>query len=577
MTMSASDNDKAVRGALGHLNQGDCDQPLLGPHRPHPPGAVHPLDFYRELVWIDGRPLLDVIEPYRQRILTEVLWTFGDDGAPVYSMAVNGRAKKNWKTGDLTLAGLYKFLAWPSPAGNDSFILANDEGQAADDLALVKKLFAANPTLDRRVSIYSKEIARKDGRGVMRILPARDIAGAHGKTYLFAGFDEIHAYRSHDLFEALAADPTRRDVLVWITSYAGIRHAPGIPLFDFMAAGKRGDDPKLYFSWYAGDFTTDLDFADATPEQRANPSMASWGNDAYLDTQRRRLPVHKFRRLHLNLPGAPDGAALDGDKIMAAIIRGRRRLAYEAGVTYFGFVDMSGGSNDDATLAIAHRDAATKRLVLDLLVCQVGAPPFNPRDAVRKFVGELKTFGLSSVTGDSYAGQTFRRDFEDAAVSYIVSSKSASQLYDAFEPHLNAGEIELLDHPKMIEPLLTLVLRSGRIDHLAGDHDDHALAAAAAIVGAAGDAEPAIIAYYAGLAKEAEAMANAPSEDVFAPLDPADMIAVRVTSGSSTIFGATGRRYVVDANATIMATAADAAIFKNIRGFAMLDAAEAFA
>ena len=103
-----------------------------------------------------------------------------------------GRAKKNWKTSDLVLAGVYRFLAWPSAAGNDCFILANDEGQAADDLSLVKKLFAANPALAKRVNVLMKEIVRKDGRGVMRILPARDVIGMHGKTFCFAGFDEIH-------------------------------------------------------------------------------------------------------------------------------------------------------------------------------------------------------------------------------------------------------------------------------------------------------------------------------------------------------------------------------------------------
>ena len=113
-----------------------------------------------------------------------MLWTFRDDGAPIYNLALCGRAKKNWKTTDLSLACIYRFLAWPSAAGNDRFIIANDEGQAADDLALVKKLFTANPALAQRVNVLTKEIVRKDGRGVLRILPARDIVGVHGKTYL---------------------------------------------------------------------------------------------------------------------------------------------------------------------------------------------------------------------------------------------------------------------------------------------------------------------------------------------------------------------------------------------------------
>jgi phage terminase large subunit-like protein len=477
---------------------------LAKPANAPPPGAPHPLDFFAELVWLDGRPLLETIEPYRRRIFEDVLYTFEADGSPSRSLALCGRAKKNWKTADLCLAAIYRFLAWPSAAGNDCYILANDEGQAGDDLALVKKLFAANPALARRVHVLSKEIARKDGRGVLAILPARDIAGAHGKTYCFAGFDEIHAYKSHDLFEALAPDPTRRDALVWITSYAGIRHTAGIPLFDFMQAGKRGDDPRMHFTWFAGDFSTDPTLADATPEERANPSMASWGNDGYLDQQRRRLPTHKFRRLHLNLPGAPDGAAFNGDLVMAAIVNGRRRLAYEAGRTYFGFVDMSGGSSDDATLAIAHRDAETKRTVLDTLISQTGGTPFNPRDAVHKFATELKAWGLLRVTGDAYAGETFRRDFEDLGVSYTVSSQSKADLYDAFEPKLNAREIELLDHQKLTEQLLTLVMRNGKIDHVAGDHDDFANATAGAIVIAGGPVEPGILAYYRNLVSAQE-------------------------------------------------------------------------
>ena len=38
-----------------------------------------------------------------------------------------------------------------------------------------------------------------------------------------------------------------------------------------------GDDPRMMFSWYSGDYTTDLALIDAKPERRANPSMASWG------------------------------------------------------------------------------------------------------------------------------------------------------------------------------------------------------------------------------------------------------------------------------------------------------------
>ncbi len=189
-----------------------------------PAGAVSPLTFFAGLKWLDGRPLLDTIEPYRRDIFERTLFTFDDAGVPTFNMVLCGRAKKNWKTSDLVLAALYRFLVWPSTAGNDAFVLANDEQQAGDDLSLAKKLIRANPELDAEVTINAKEIIRNDGAGTLRILPARDAVGAHGKTYVFCGFDEIHGLRNHDLFEALAPDPTRLDAMVWITSYSPLWH-----------------------------------------------------------------------------------------------------------------------------------------------------------------------------------------------------------------------------------------------------------------------------------------------------------------------------------------------------------------
>lgn len=437
------------------------------------------MDFFAKLKWLDGRALVDTIEPYRREIFSQVLDKCDADGRPLYSMCLCGRAKKNWKTADLILAALYRLVIWPSAHGNDGFILANDEGQAADDLALAKKLVAVNPALAAELAVSAKAITRSDGGGALQILPARDVAGAHGKTYLFVGFDEIHGYRNHDLFEALAPDPTRTDALVWITSYAGIRHAPGIPLYDFMQTGKRGDDERMFFSWYGADFSTDSAFADASPEQRANPSIASWGDTDYLAQQKKRLPAHKYRRLHLNLPGAPEGAAFSGEHVMAAIVEGRKSVPVVEGTRYTAFVDMSGGSSDDAVLAIAHKDS--KRVVLDLIVSQTGAPPFNPRQAVQKFVGVLKEYSIKRVLGDAYAGQTFRADFESHGVQYDVVDKSRHEIYEAFEPLLTASEVELLDVGKLQEQLLTLVWRGTKIDHQVGDHDDWANAAAGAL------------------------------------------------------------------------------------------------
>jgi len=140
----------------------------------------------------------------------------------------------------------------------------------------------------------------------------------------------------------------------------------------------------MFFSWYAADYITDQDFENASPEDKANPSRGSWQDSNYLEQQQRRLPAHKYRRLHLNLPGLPEGSALSVEKVMEAVERSVRVRLPLPEVNYTAFVDMSGGSNDDATLAIAHRDAGG-RAILDLLADQGQRPSFDPRKAVGTF------------------------------------------------------------------------------------------------------------------------------------------------------------------------------------------------
>ncbi len=140
------------------------------------------LAFFGRLKWIDGRPLFDTIEAYRRRLLSSALDTYRPDGTPIHNFVLAGRGKKNWKSADLVLAGLYCLLMRDSPQGNDCFILANDEDQAGDDLGLAKKLVAVNPDLSAELEVLHKEIRRRDGHGALMVLPARDIAGSHGKT-----------------------------------------------------------------------------------------------------------------------------------------------------------------------------------------------------------------------------------------------------------------------------------------------------------------------------------------------------------------------------------------------------------
>src|SRR5687768_13699969 len=67
--------------------------------------------FASRLRWIDGRPLPDIIEPYRWRIFDRFCDERDATGRFRYNLALCGRAKKNWKSADLVLAALFALVA----------------------------------------------------------------------------------------------------------------------------------------------------------------------------------------------------------------------------------------------------------------------------------------------------------------------------------------------------------------------------------------------------------------------------------------------------------------------------------
>jgi hypothetical protein len=171
------------------------------------------------------------------------------------------------------------------------------------------------------------------------------------------------------------------------------------------------------------------------------------------------------------------------------------------GVTYVGFVDPSGGSSDSMTLAIAHNDAG--RVVLDCVAERKA--PFAPDSVVIEFSALLKSYRVTTVTGDRYAGEWPRERFHVHGITYRPAEMNRSELYLAFLPLVNSGGVDLLDNARMLSQFINLerrVARSGkdRIDHPPGAHDDIANSAAGAAVLASVVAQKLLITtpFYAG-------------------------------------------------------------------------------
>ncbi len=234
--------------------------------------------------------------------------------------------------------------------------------------------------------------------------------------------------------------------------------------------------PGFYFSWYGADYGTDPDFVSKeTPEERANPSVLP---KSYFESQKKILPSARYRRLHLNLPGSPEGAFFNADKVEGAV-GDHKRLPFKEGVHYSAFVDMAGGSNDDSTLAVSHVEG--ERVIIDGVWDQGRKAPYDPRDAVELFAGILREYGISRVMGDRYAGNTFQADFEKYSIGYEAGPVPKNTLYEALEVELNSGRVTLPDSEKLIYQLLSLVMKGGKIDHSPGELDDYSNSVAGAV------------------------------------------------------------------------------------------------
>jgi len=162
---------------------------------------------------------------------------------------------------------------------------------------------------------------------------------------------------------------------------------------------------------------------------------------------------------------------------------GRFELPPLPGTRYVAFVDPSGGSADSMTVAIAHADKGTS--VLDAV--REAKPPFSPEQVVQDFATLLKSYRVSRVTGDRYAGEWPREQFRKQGISYDLAEKPKSDLYRDVLPVLNSGKAELLDLTRLGAQLCGLERRTARggrdsIDHAPGAHDDLANAAAGALL-----------------------------------------------------------------------------------------------
>jgi hypothetical protein len=120
------------------------------------------------------------------------------------------------------------------------------------------------------------------------------------------------------------------------------------------------------------------------------------------------------------------------EAVEACVSLGVRERPPLAEVDFMGFCDPSGGSADSMTLAIGHKEGDT--VVIDAI--RERKPPFSPDDVCAEFAALLKSYRVTKVTGDRYAGEWPRERLAVHGVGYEPAERPKSDLYRDMLPLL---------------------------------------------------------------------------------------------------------------------------------------------
>lgn len=168
------------------------------------------------------------------------------------------------------------------------------------------------------------------------------------------------------------------------------------------------------------------------------------------------------------------------EAVEACVTKGVFERPRQFATGYAGFVDMSGGSQDSAVLAVGHLEARKEIVVVDLIreICA----PHSPEAATAEFARELRSYGLFEAYSDRYAASWAVEQFARYGINLRQEAEAKSVLYQALLASINSRRVDLLDNPRVVAQCVSLERRTGRtrdvIDHPPGAHDDVANAVA---------------------------------------------------------------------------------------------------
>lgn len=373
-------------------------------------------------------------------------------------------------------------------------IVAADRKQARVCLRYIKGLLTSTPLLAELIQNETHERVDLNNRVTIEVHSA-SFKSTRGYSIIAALCDEIAFWPTSEF----SAEPDRE---VLNALRPGMSNIPGSMLLcassPYARRGALWDAYRRYFG------KPDAPLVWVAPTRIMNPRIP----DRIINEAMERDPASAQAEYFAQFRSDVE-SYISREAVEACISKDVRERPPISGVIYSAFCDPSGGSADSMTLAISHHSSGIA--VLDAL--REVRPPFSPEQIVADFATLLKSYKITSVTGDRYAGEWPREQFRKHGITYIVSDKTKSDLYRDLLPIINSIQVDVLDHPKLIQQLCSLERRTARggkdsIDHPPGSHDDIANAFAGAVNRTAARHYDPLMRWVSGPTGDAEAEAR---------------------------------------------------------------------
>ncbi|MCU1592161.1 MAG: phage terminase-like protein large subunit-like protein [Frankiales bacterium] len=394
------------------------------------------------------------------------------------------------KTTDLAAIAL-AVLALQAPPLSRSFIIGQDEDQAADMVTLAGEMIARTPGLDALFTTTGLQI-KNIRTGATFTALANDPSAMGKRPYMIVA-DELAAWPD--------SKPAKK---FWTAMVTAVEKVPNCRLVVLTNAGspdhwayKRYEIAQTSKHWKVLDVPAPLPWLDAPALERARENC---------------LTQAEFDRLFLNIWTSEDSRLTTPEQIRACITQRPRPMRPVPGVRYVAGLDL-GWVNDPTVLVLAHLEPRKQRWAgQDWKDIPDGRPMMPPDDYLWTVVVDLievwqgsranpvQIAEVASRAGDVCAayGATLvfdPREFVDGsqrlrrqgvlAEEFHFSAPSKALLAATMIRLIHEQALDLPDDAELIDELVHVNLIENstgmlRLDHDPGRHDDRAIALALA-------------------------------------------------------------------------------------------------